>query len=228
MLDETTPKGRLLAAALRLAAGKDWADVTLLDLAEAADVPLSELRDLFKTKADVIAALLRAVDDEVLRKAPKRGEGQEKRDLLFDIVMTRFDVLAPYKGALKSIYASGAADFSLAVPYLSSQHWMLQAAGIGTDGAGGALRVAGLGLAYASVFRVWLEDDDPGHARTMAALDRRLRRGERTMQSIDQAAATLNRIATDGPELLRSVLRGRPKPGPSPQPAPPGSDTGAV
>ena len=41
--------------------------------------------------------LLRAVDDEVLKRAAKRAEGQEKRDLLFDIVMTRFDVLAPYK-----------------------------------------------------------------------------------------------------------------------------------
>jgi len=216
MIDRTTPKGRMLAAALDLAAKKSWADVTLLDIAEGAGLSLGELRDTFKTKTDVIASLLRAADDEVLKRAPKRGEGQEKRDLLFDIVMTRFDILAPYKPALKSIYASGAADFSLAGPYLSSQHWMLQAAGIGTDGAGGALRVAGLGLAYASVFRTWLEDDDPGHARTMAALDRRLRRGERAMTSVDQVASTLNRLATDGPTFLRSVLRGRPKPDAAP------------
>ena len=216
MLDPSTPKGRMLAAALDLAAKRSWADVTLLDIADAASLSLSDLRDTFKTKTDVIAALLRAVDDEVLKRAPKRGEGQEKRDLLFDVVMTRFDVLAPHKAALRSIYASGAADFSLAAPYLSSQHWMLQAAGIGTEGAGGALRIAGLGIAYASVFRTWLADDDPGHARTMAALDRRLRRGERAMDSVDQVASTLNRLATDGPGFLRSVLRGRAKPDAAP------------
>ena len=179
MLDQSIRKGRILAAALVCAAMKSWGDVTLLDIAEGADLPLSELRAEFATKTDIIAALLRAVDDEVLKRAAKRGEGQEKRDLLFDIIMTRFNVLGSHKAALKSIHASGAADFALAGPYLYFQHWMLQAAGIGTDGAAGALRVAGLGVAYASVFRVWLEDDDPGLAKTMAALDRRLRGIER-------------------------------------------------
>ena len=115
--------------------------------------------------------------------------------------MTRFDVLAPHKAALKSIHASGPADFALAGPFLSSQHWMLQAAGIATDGTTGALRVAGLGVTYASVFRTWLEDDDPGLARTMAALDRRLRRGERTLGGIEGVASALNRFATDAPGL---------------------------
>src|SRR5262245_10855626 len=36
MLDPTTPKGRILAAALACAATKSWADVTLLDIGEAA------------------------------------------------------------------------------------------------------------------------------------------------------------------------------------------------
>ena len=162
MLDQTTRKGRILAAALSCAAAKSWAEVTLSDIAEAAELPLADLRGEFASKTEIIAALLRAVDDEVLKRAAKRGESQEKRDALFDIVMTRFDVLGPHKAALKSIHASGPADFALAGPFLSSQHWMLEAAGIATDGPTGALRVAGLGLAYASVFRTWLEDDDAG------------------------------------------------------------------
>ena len=218
MFDQATPKGRILAAALACAAQKSWAEVALLDIAEAAKLSLSDLRAEFTSKTDIIAALLRAVDDEVLKRSAKRSEGQEKRDALFDIIMTRFDVLAPHKPALKSIHASGPADFLLAGPFLSSQHWMLQAAGIGTEGTTGALRVAGLGLTYASVFRVWLEDDDPGFARTMAALDRRLRRGERTLGGIEGVASALNRFATDAPGFLRSVVRGRPKPDATPGP----------
>ena len=132
MFDHYTREGRILAAALACAAKTPWAEVSLLDIAEGANLPLSELRGLFSTKSDMIAALLRAIDDEVLKRAAKRGEGQEKRDLLFDIIMTRFDVLGPHKAALKSIHASGPADFALAGPFLSSQHWMLQAAGIAT------------------------------------------------------------------------------------------------
>lgn len=223
MLDPYNRRGRILSAALSLAASKSWSEVTLLDIARSADLPLTELRAEFATKNDIIAALLRAVDDEVLKRAAKSEASEEKRDLLFDIVMTRFDVLAPYKAALRSVHASGAADFALAGPYLSSQHWMLQAAGIGTDGAAGALRVAGLGLTYASVFRVWLEDDDPGLARTMAALDRRLRRGESTLGGLEQVHTAVSRFGAALQELARNVTRGRTKAGP-----PPGPETGPV
>ena len=108
MIDTATTAGRLLTAALDLAGSKDWAAVTLIDIAEAAGASLAELRAVFTTKSDVIAALIDAVDAELLRRTPKRAEGQESRDLLFDAVMTRFDLLAPYKRALKSIYATGA------------------------------------------------------------------------------------------------------------------------
>src|SRR5689334_10378207 len=99
MLDPYTREGRILTAALACAAKTNWSEVTLLDIAEGAELPLSELRAEFASKTDIIAALLRAVDDEVLKRTAKRTDAQEKRDLLFDIIMTRFDVLAPYKAA---------------------------------------------------------------------------------------------------------------------------------
>ena len=219
MLDRTTHKGRILAAALACASKKSWADVTLLDIAEEADLPLLALRGLFNSKDAIIAGLLREVDDEVLKRTPKAAEGQAPRDTLFDVLMTRFDVLEPYKAALKSISAAGSADLGLARPYLASMHWMLQGAGIGTEGVSGGLRVTGLATIYASVFRIWLADDDPGLSRTMAALDRRLRTGESTLRSVEEVGSVLHRFATDAPGFLRSVLRGR-RPAPDPKPDP--------
>ncbi len=212
MLDQFTPKGRILAAALDCAAKKSWAGVTLADIAEAAKLSLPDLRNELGSKAEILAGLVRAVDDEVLKRAPKRAEGQPARDALFDIIMSRFDVLGPYKAALKSIHASGPADLSLARPLFSSMHWMLEAAGIPTDGATGSLRITGLATLYASVFRTWLEDDDPGQARTMAALDRRLRRAERTLRNVEDVGSILHRLVTDAPGLMRSILRGGGKP----------------
>jgi ubiquinone biosynthesis protein COQ9 len=216
MFDQFTPKGRIQAAALDCAAANSWDKVTLLDIADAAKLPLSEVRNEIGSKTEILAAIMRAVDDEVLKRAPKRSEGQTARDVLFDIVMTRFDVLDPYKKALKSIHASGPADLALARPVLASMQWMLEAAGIGTEGPGGSLRVTGLAAVYASVFRTWLDDDDPGHARTMAALDRRLRRGESAIRNVEQVTSVMQRLATDGPAFLRSVFRGRPTPPPPP------------
>ena len=36
MIDPTSPKGRVMAAALRLAEAKPWCSVTLLDIGESA------------------------------------------------------------------------------------------------------------------------------------------------------------------------------------------------
>lgn len=208
MLDLATPLGRVLKAALDLAAEKPWQDVTLTEVAERAGITLADLRAHCSGKADLLAKLLRAVDDEVLRTAPKPAVETGKRDALFEVIMARFDLLQTFKPALRSIHASGAAEFSLAAPYLASQHWMLQAAGISTDGLGGTARVAGLALAYARAYRTWLADDDLGLGKTMASLDGLLRRGESTLQGIESAGATLGRFARAFAVAAKGTVRG--------------------
>ena len=195
MLDLTTMNGRIVAAALKLAGECPWSDVTLTDIAKAAQVSLLDLRRAFGSKAEILTTFVRAVDDEVLARAPERTSEQGPRDALFEVIMSRFDVLAAYKSALKSIAGSWPADPSLLSALASSQAWMLRAAGISAEGLDGQLRAAGLGAVYASVFRTWLDDDDPGLARTMAALDRRLRRGERTLSSLDEIKSRVCDVA---------------------------------
>jgi len=212
MLDSTTAKGRIVAAALKLAGECPWSDVTLADIAKSAEVSLLDLRREFASRAEILAAFVRAVDDQVLARAPERAAGQSPRDAIFEVVMSRFDVLAPYKPALKSITESWPADPALLRALAASQAWMLRAAGVSPEGIDGQVRVAGLGAVYASVFRTWLEDDDPGLARTMAALDRRLRRGERTLSALDDIKSRLCGLA--------SVFTGPRKAAAEPKPAP--------
>ena len=224
MIDRSTVRGRIVAAALDLAAQREWKTVTLRDIAEAAGSNLVELRREFHSKGDILAAFARMVDDEVLAKAPPRTPGQAARDHLFEVVMSRFDALQTYRPALRSIAASAQPDPVLARAVLASQAWMLHAAGIGTDGVEGGLKVAGLASVYASVFRTWL-DDDPGLARTMAALDRRLRRGERTYARIEDGLDVLRRmVAMVSPQQSRasraSPPPSSPPPGDDPSPAP--------
>jgi AcrR family transcriptional regulator len=196
MLDLATTKGRIVSAALRLAGERPWADVTLSDIAVAAQVSLVDLRRDFGSKGEILAALVRAVDDEVLARAPQQADDQSARDALFEVVMRRFDVLAPYRSALKSITATWPADPALLRALAASQAWMLRAAGIRPEGLDGQLRAGGLGAIYSATFRTWLEDDDPGLARTMAALDRRLRRGERTLNTLDDIRSRVCGLAS--------------------------------
>lgn len=219
MLNESTLQGRVIAAALRLAGERPWGDVTLRQVAEAADTTLVELRPLFGSKGAILSAFSRSVDDDVLARAPKPGPDQPARDRIFDVVMTRFDVLAPYKAALKSIRNAGPGDLELLRRAFASQAWMLHAAGIGTDGMIGRVRVAGLGSVYASVLDTWLNDDDPSQARTMAALDRRLKRGEQAMNTLNDMCSAASRIAH---RLGCAGARKVETPAPSPTSAPGG------
>jgi AcrR family transcriptional regulator len=190
-IDLTGPEGRIIDAALALATERPWREVALRDIAERAGFSLVEMRQHFASKSDVLAAFARAVDDAVLSAKPQDSAEDPRRDALFEIVMARFDALSPYKTALRSIAKDTGADLVLLKTLFASQAWMLEAAGIATDGIEGGMRVAGLAAVYGSVYRTWLEDDDPGQARTMAALDRRLRRGERTLSTIDEVGRTL-------------------------------------
>ena len=52
----------------------------------------------------------------------------------------------------------------------------------------------------------------------MAALDRRLRRGERTLGGLEQLQTAATRFGEALRELARSATRGRSKPTPSPGP----------
>lgn len=209
MLDLTTDKGRFISAALALAAERPWIDVTLADIAVRAGSTLAGLKTAFASKADILRVFAELVDDEVLSRAPAAGEAQAPRDALFEVIMSRFDVLEPWKPGLRSIVRTGAPDPAQLFQLVTSQRWMLEAAGVGSDGLEGAVRTTGLLGVYAGVFRVWLDDDDPGLARTMAALDRRLRRGERIMRRADEIFRGFRRAAgaaASAAETMRSRM----------------------
>lgn len=226
MLDQLTIKGRLVAAAMRLAAERPWHKVTLAEIADAAGVSLVDVRNEIGSKGDLVAAFVRMVDDAVLTRAPQRAGGQPPRDALFEVIMSRFDVLAAYKPALKSIAASWPIEPQVALAVAGSQPWMLRAAGISADGVEGKLRSAGLGALYASVYRTWLSDDDPGLAKTMAALDRRLRRGEQTLQQIDGVVGKFcgfARSCRDAARNRSTAKSAEPDPGTDAASIPPGA-----
>jgi ubiquinone biosynthesis protein COQ9 len=192
MIDQSTTKGRIIHAALQLAAAKPWNDVAMLDIAEAAGASLIETKREFPSKAAILLGFSRAIDDQVLAGVGKRQPGAPARDALFEVLMSRFDAMQPYRAGLRSIVGAGLPDMAMMQRLFSSQAWMLNAAGVPLNGAAGTVRVFGLTSVYAAVFRTWLDDDDAGQARTMAALDRRLRRGESSLATFDSVCGSVN------------------------------------
>jgi AcrR family transcriptional regulator len=196
MLDATSTEGRAIAALMRLSEIKPWRDIFLADIAAEAGLSYAELTAAFDSKAKILSAFVKAVDREAARRMAEKPATDGPRDRLFDAIMTRFDVLAPYRAALKRLVQE-TPELGLAIDpmaRLKSMRMTLESARIDADSAIGCLKLAGVGGVYARTFKTWLDDDDPGQARTMAKLDRQLRSGERAMQTVDDIAGGFERV----------------------------------
>lgn len=185
-------KTKIIEAFLGLLSEHGYADITLGMIAGRAGLSLADLRSEVDSKLDILAAFAREVDRKVLDGVDRQMADEPARERLFDTLMRRFDVLTPHKTALRSLDRAIREDPALALALLPvairSQAWMLTAAEIDTNGVRGAIAARGLVMAFGRAARVWLHDDDPGMARTMAELDRRLRGGERVMRRLDDVA----------------------------------------
>ncbi len=176
----------ILDAALELAALQGWRDTTLADVAEAAKLPLGKVLAVYPSKAAMVSAFARTIDAKVLEADDPDLTGQPPRDRLFDVMMRRFDALGPHKEATRAIVGATLCDPAAAVcgafVLRRSMALMLEAAHIGSPGVCGGvrgmLRVKGLAAIHLAVLRVWFSDDSDDMARTMAALDKRLRQAE--------------------------------------------------
>jgi AcrR family transcriptional regulator len=181
----------IIDTAMRLAAERGWRDLSLAEIADEAKLPISKVYPVFSSKQAILNAYSRRVDAAVLAaEEPEAREGGA-RDRLFDVLMRRFDALGPDHEALGNVICDQARDPLSALCSLRqlcrSMACMLEAAGLSAAGARGAVRVKALGATYLATLRVWLRDDTPDKARTMAALDRNLGR-------LDRAAAACSLV----------------------------------
>ncbi|WP_366552922.1 TetR family transcriptional regulator [Aquibaculum sediminis] len=208
-------RDRIIDATLQLAAERPWSEVRLPDIAAASELPLRQIYEEFGSRSEILAAFSRRIDAEVLGEDDMSAEIAEEspRDQLFEVLMRRFEAMQPHRAALSSIlacYSCQPTDSLSALPQLGrSMAWMLTAAGISPEGWRGILRIKGVSAIWLATLRVWLKDDSEDMAKTMAALDRNLRRAEdlisrlprrRRRGSAEDAGAGAEASADPGPE----------------------------
>jgi AcrR family transcriptional regulator len=178
----------VIDTAIKIAGEKGWRATTMADIAARAEISLADIYRVFPAKSDILRGFTRQIDEAVLSVGPDGDESESARDRLFDVMMRRFDALTPYRSGLDRISRDLRGDPVAAAVHACSLRrsmaWMLEAAGIPSDGIAGALRIKGLGVVYLMVFRVWLTDDSADLSRTMAALDARLRQAEQFSRSL--------------------------------------------
>jgi AcrR family transcriptional regulator len=215
----SSPREAVVEATMRLAADRPWNDIELADISREAGVSLADLRDLFPSKGAILGGFSRMIDRKVLEGSSDDLTGEPARERVFDVIMRRLDAMTPYKAALRRIvWALRSDPLALAALNqvgLNSQRYMLAAAGISTEGPLGLLKLQGAVIVLSNTMETWLEDNDPVLARTMARLDRELRRGERVLERAEDVRRLTAPFRALGQALLdsrRMRRRARPRP----------------
>jgi len=194
----TSDRDRAVDALMALLSEHPLEEIGLAEVAGRAGLKLSQLRAEFGSVLAILAAHVKDIDQTVLEGGDANMVEESPRERLFDVLMRRLDALAPFKEAVRSIMLSARRNPGLALALnamaVRSQHWMLEAAGIGSTGPRGSIRAQGAALMFARVLSVWVDDEEESLDRTMAALDRGLAGAERWAGFINDLCAIPNCI----------------------------------
>lgn len=197
-MSEDTVTLRAETALFELLADRPFAAVRLADVAERAGVSLADLRRAYGGPLDVLSGFARRIDVAVLEDDDPSMRSEPIKDRLFDVLMRRFDRLAPHRAGLAGLRRSARRDPVLAVHLtrllIGSQAWILEASGVGANGPRGAAKAAALATALVRIGPIFLEEEEEGLPKTMAALDAALDRLGRLAEGVARIERGIGRL----------------------------------
>jgi len=170
----------LARAALSVATATPWREVTLLRLADAANRPVSDLYGA--SLGDALDCVEEAFDRAIADNMDQLDPAQSVRDRLFELIMRRFEAMEPHRAAVMAMEQGGDRDPTLMAAahqrHVRCARWVLALAGLEADGMTGQARAQGLGVIIGQARAAWRGDDAGDFNKTMASLDKNLRRAE--------------------------------------------------
>lgn len=179
-MPKTSPETTLADAALKCLAKTRWDELALAQVAKVGKISLTALQTLAPSKSALLGLILARLGRDVAAHYKPDSASVGARDRIFDVAMVWFDILAPHRQAIRSLYDGLKRDPLALVAargdFVSAAEWLLVLAEA-DKGSGGSLKSAGLALALGRAIPVWL-DDGKDLAKTMARLDGDLARAE--------------------------------------------------
>jgi ubiquinone biosynthesis protein COQ9 len=182
MADRKPARPDLLQAAFEVIAERGWSGLSAQAIATRAGVSLVEVYRQLPGRGALLRTLSDRVDEAMLEVDEADLVGLPPRDRVFELMMRRLDALNPYRAGLKRLARDARCDPALllltACRMDRSLAWLQEAAGLPSRGLRARLQRRALGVVYVGTLRTWLRDESGDHARTMAELDKALRRVE--------------------------------------------------
>jgi AcrR family transcriptional regulator len=183
MADSGAAAPDLLLAAFALIGDDGWRGFSFEALARRTGVSRVEIYRQFHSRDALLRALTERADEAMLGVDEAELAGLPPRDRVFELLMRRLEALVPYRAGLKRLARAACTDPRVVLVTACRLErtfiWLQDVAGLRRHGVRARVARRALGLAYARALQVWFEDEGADLGRTMAELDKQLRRVQR-------------------------------------------------
>ena len=171
-------KIKIAESTLKLLKKKSWDKISLNEV-------LSITKNIDKsinTKKELLFNINRYVDFN-LKKQIASIEDSNPKDMLFELIMLRFDILQKHRESIFMLFnfykSRPQQSISLIPSFLESMIVTAELANFNVNGLKGSLRLKGLFVIYLLTFYEWVGDNTLSLEKTMNALDKNLDQAEK-------------------------------------------------
>lgn len=176
-----------IEAALDLASSRSWSELTLKQIAELAGLSLSDFNG--RLTKDLLAMEVDPFLDRFMSAEPV-DMSDDARTRLFDVIMLRFEAMEDRRDGIASWIRARDSSPRMLMERVSGRSatakWALVSAGLDNDtGAPMPAKVLAIAWVVAQTERAWKKETSADFSRTMAALDKELRKAEERMGWLD-------------------------------------------
>ena len=166
-----------------------WENFSIEKLSARENIPLNDLKAYFKCKYSIVDKFSRMIDKNIESKLRIQDfKDSSKKDILFELIMMRFDEMEEFKGSLtKVLNASKNKPLLVSIitkNVMNTMDSFLELSNSYNNYPFDFLKKNFLFLIYSITFKTWLSDNTEDLSKTMAELDRLLSTAENFQQKI--------------------------------------------
>ena len=163
---------------LKLLLKQDFHEIEISEIQKKTRISSKKFFQLFKTKEDIIISFFKRIDQNLEKKIKKLDLGNNVKDNLFEIFMTRIDLLHPYKKNLYNFYLSFQKEPNLFIKlyesFFKSMENNLKLSRINLEPIKKNLKIFIFSFLYLSIIYEWFKESSNSNEKIMASLDKRL------------------------------------------------------
>ena len=163
---------------LKLLLKQDFHEIEISEIQKKTRISSKKFFQLFKTKEDIIISFFKRIDQNLEKKIKKLDLGNNVKDNLFEIFMTRIDLLHPYKKNLYNFYLSFQKKPNLFIKlyksFFKSMENNLKLSRVNLEPIKKNLKIFIFSFLYLSIIYEWLKESSNNNEKVMASLDKRL------------------------------------------------------